>query len=126
MNQPGYNANFFPPAPVVPVVFVVLPHEAKSAEVSALLDTGADVTIVPKRLLQSVGARPLDFLRIRSYIGEQRSVRSYAVDVIVNGITLPGIEIIGDDVPEPLRGRDVLNRLRIVLDGPPQKIEVRA
>lgn len=41
-----------------------------------------------------------------------------------DGITLPGIEIIGDDVPEPLLGRDVLNRLRLILDGPRQTIEV--
>jgi len=91
-----------------------------------LLDTGADATIAPKRLLQSIQARPLDFRQVRSYIGEQRFVRTYAVDVIVNGITLPGVEIIGDDVQEPLLGRDVLNRLRLVLDGPQQKIEVHA
>lgn len=125
MNLPGYNASFFPPAPVVPVVFVALPHEEKSVEVLALLDTGADVTIAPKRLLHSVGARPLDFLRVRSYIGEQRSVRSFAVDVIVDGITLPELEIIGDDVPEPLLGRDVFNRRRLFLDGPRQQIQVQ-
>ena len=93
--------------------------------VPGLIDTGADATIAPKRLLQSIKARPSTSRYVRSYIGEQRLVRTYAVDVIVNGITLPGIEVIGDDVQELLLGRDVLNRLYLVLDGPRQKIEVR-
>lgn len=126
MSVNDYDLRFFPPAPVLPVVFVALPHEAKSVEVLGFLDTGADATIVPKRLLQSIQARPLMSRHVRSYIGEQRVVRTYAVDVIVGGITLPAIEVIGDDVQEPLLGRDVLNRLRVILDGPRQKIEVRA
>ena len=127
MSVTNYDdLRFFPPAPVLPVVFVALPHETKSMETQGFVDTGADATIVPKRLLQSIQARPLLSRYVRSYIGEQRVVRTYAVDVIVAGVTLPAIEVIGDDVPEPLIGRDVLNRLRLILDGPRQKIEVRA
>jgi len=122
----SYNPAYYPPAPILEVVFIAQPHGAKSAASMGFLDTGADMTIAPKRLLQLLEARPLAFKYVRSYIGERRSVRTYAVDVVIDGITLPGIEVIGDDIREPLLGRDVLNRLRLVLDGPRQKIEVHA
>lgn len=43
----------------------------------------------------------------------------YLVDVQIGEITLPGIEVVGDEqTNEVVLGRDVLNRLRVLLDGP--------
>jgi len=53
------------------------------------------------------------------------TARTYLVDVEIGGLTLPGIEVIGDDVADQiLIGRDVLNKLRLLLDGPRQKTEL--
>ena len=43
------------------------------------------------------------------------------MDVQVGDIALPGLYAVGDDVgQEVVLGRDVLNRLRLLLDGPAQ------
>lgn len=58
-------------------------------------------------------------------VGAAYALRTYLVDVEIGGLTLPGIEVIGDDVADQiLIGRDVLNKLRLLLDGPRQKTEL--
>lgn len=55
---------------------------------------------------------------MRSQWGERRRVLLYLVDVKIGEITLPGIEVVGDELStEIVLGRDVLNRLRVLLDG---------
>ena len=51
----------------------------------------------------------------------------YLVDVAIGEVTLPGIEVVGDPSGnEIIVGRDILNRLRILLDGPAKITEVQA
>jgi len=51
----------------------------------------------------------------------------YLVDVAIGKVTLPGIEVVGDPSGnEIIVGRDILNRLRILLDGPAKITEVQA
>lgn len=43
----------------------------------------------------------------------------YLVDIRIGEINLPGIEVVGDEYSnEIILRRDVLNRLRILLNGP--------
>jgi hypothetical protein len=43
----------------------------------------------------------------------------YLVDVRIGDVALPGVYVVGDDIGhEVILGRDVLNRLRLLLDGP--------
>ena len=43
----------------------------------------------------------------------------YLVDVQIGDLTVPGVEVVGDELSqEAILGRDVLNRLRVLLDGP--------
>lgn len=125
MSQTGYTSSYFPPAPILDVAFVAQPQGNRSNSVAGFADTGADASIVPLYLLKQIGARYVTKKRVRSYFGEARAVRTYLVDVVIDGITLPALEVVGDDVEETLIGRDVLNRLRLLLDGPRQKIEIR-
>ncbi len=62
---------------------------------------------------------------MRSQWGERRIVLLYLVDVQIGEITLPGIEVVGDEVSsEIVIGRDVLNRLLVVLDGLRETVNV--
>lgn len=57
-------------------------------------------------------------MTMRSQWGERRKVLLYLIDVQIGEITLPGIEVVGDELStEIVLGRDVLNRLRVLLDG---------
>jgi hypothetical protein len=47
------------------------------------------------------------------------------VDIEIGSLALPGIEVVGDDAAGGiLLGRDALNRLRLLLDGPRRHAEV--
>lgn len=125
MSYTGYTSSYFPPAPILDIVLVSQPQGNRTDAVAGFLDTGADASIVPLHLLEQIGARYVTEQRVRSYFGEARTVHTYLVDVVIDGITLPALEVVGDTVDETLIGRDVLNRLRIRLDGPRQRIEVQ-
>lgn len=120
-----YDVSVFPPAPRLEVRFIALPHGTALGPVSAFLDTGADATIVPIGIIRQLKAGVVTFKTVRGYAGGRRSVRTYLVDIEINGLTLPGIEVVGDDAADQiLIGRDVLNKLRLLLDGPGQRTEI--
>jgi len=51
----------------------------------------------------------------------------YQLDVQINGITLPGVEVIGDEIAnEVVIGRNILNKLRVQLDGPDEQVKISA
>jgi predicted aspartyl protease len=90
-----------------------------------LLDTGSDGTLVPITYLRRILAPVLTNTRIRSHWGEWRPVQLFVVDVVIDGLRLPGIFVVGDEQgDEIVLGRDVLNRLRLLLDGPAQTTDV--
>jgi predicted aspartyl protease len=120
-----YSDEYFPSIPVLPVRFGNPEDGRFSPSVTAILDTGADATIVPLDLIRQIEPAIGDLHNLRSQWGERRPVRSYLVDVEVDGVNLPGLWVIGDDATdEVLLGRDVLNRLRILLDGLNQQVEI--
>lgn len=107
-----------PPAPACDVALTVA-STGKRTALKAILDTGSDATLVPLPHLQAIGARRAFEARLRSQWGERRVVFLYLVDVQIESLTLPGVYVIGDDLgDEVILGRDVLNRLRLTLDGP--------
>jgi len=56
---------------------------------------------------------------LRSQWGERRVVYLYLVDLQIDATTFPGIYVVGDELgQESVLGRNVLNRLRLLLDGP--------
>lgn len=80
---------------------------------------------MPIGIIRQLKAGVVTFKTVRGYAGGRRSVRTYLVDIEISGLTLPGIEVVGDDAADQiLIGRDVLNKLRLLLDGPGQRTEV--
>jgi predicted aspartyl protease len=120
-----YDASVFPPAPRLDIRLIAQPHEAVVGPVSAFVDTGADATIVPLRIIRQLRAGVVTFKTIRGYTGSKRTVRTYLVDIEIGAVVLPGIEVVGDDAADDiLLGRDALNKLRLLLDGPGQRTKV--
>lgn len=121
----AYNRTYKPPVPVLQIRLWSLEPELSTAPLEIMVDTGSDGTIVPTRLLQAIEARPEGFANLISLWGGSKQVRSYRVDVEVEGINFPGIWVVGDDSGEEIvLRRDVLNRMRLVLDGLSLQIEI--
>ncbi len=117
MTAIPYNTMYDPPAPICDITLETV--EGARVTLAALIDTGADATLIPIPHLLGIGARRVFEMGLRSQWGERRIVYLYLVDVYISGVTLPGVYVVGDDRgDEVILGRDVLNRLRVTLDGP--------
>lgn len=120
-----YNISYQPPFPAVQVVLFNPEEGLSTFTIEGLIDTGSDGTLVPIAHLEEVLAPVLTVTRIRSHWGEWRSVQLFAVDPELNGLKLPNIFVVGDEQGDELiLGRDVLNRVKLVLDGRTQVTEV--
>ena len=69
---------------------------------------------------------PFTDARIRSHWREWRSAQLFVVDLKLDGgLRLPGVFVVGDEQgDEIVLGRNVLNKLRLLLDGPANVTEV--
>lgn len=122
----SYSGDYAPSFPVLPVVLTNPEEGLRTAAVSALIDTGSDGTLVPIVFLEDILAPALTEMRIRSHWGEWRATQLFLVDIELNGLTLPGMFVVGDDTgDEIVLGRNVLNKLHLALDGPAQTTETR-
>lgn len=117
MNHP-YLTTYYPPIPTLEIRLGYPDESFKSGYFTAILDTGADGSMVPQHLLDELNAPFVDEARIRSHWGEWRSVQTFMVDIGIDTIRLPAIEVVGDeDGDEIILGRNVLNKLRLLLEG---------
>lgn len=121
-----YNTDYSPPFPSGRIAVRNDALELSSEQLDGLIDTGADATMIPVPVLEQVHARPLMEKRVRSHWGEWRQIEIFLVDLEFDGPRLPNIHVIGDEVgSEVILGRDVLNKLRILLDGPNKETQIR-
>jgi predicted aspartyl protease len=123
MTRIPYDSDrFFPPAPVVPLV-VASPSDIERVELAALVDTGADSTLVPSALARALGLPRIDRASLRG-IGPRLYAAPVHAAVVRIGRFRALVRVIafGD---EALVGRDLLERLALVLDGPASACEVR-
>jgi predicted aspartyl protease len=114
--------------PAMPALEIQLGYPGESLGLGplvAIVDTGADSTMVPQSLLDEVGAPFSDEARLRSHWGEWRNVSLFTVDLGVESLRLPAVEVVGDEQgQEIVLGRNVLNRLKLLLDGPASQVEI--
>jgi len=113
-----YDSNYTPPFPVLPIILHNSKKELSVSCQKAHLDTGADSTIIPHTLPDKIESEEIDINYIQSHWGERRQISVHSIDIEVDGEYLSAIEVVRDDVgKEILIGRNVLNRLIILLDG---------
>jgi predicted aspartyl protease len=121
----SYNQDYFPPIPVLQVRFSTPEWDLRTETLEAVVDTGADGTLVPVKYLQQIEASIEGHSGLRSQWGERRVVNLYLVDIEIEGLTLPGMWVVGDGVSDEIvLGRNVLNRLQLLLDGLTNTTEV--
>jgi predicted aspartyl protease len=121
-----YSQKYFPPAPVL-MVSVAVPAGSPFKAQPALIDTGADGTFVPTSLLEQLDVPMVYSTNVRSHLGlSSQRVTVHKIDLVFGAIRLPNIDVISDDWgDEIIIGRNVLNKLRLWLDGPRQIMELK-
>ena len=120
-----YDSSYLPPMPVLRLRLSA-PGEAPNATpLSAIVDTGADATLIPSIYLEQVEAIASGDAILRGVFGEAREIHLYEVDLHVDTLLLPGVLVVGDDYgTEVILGRDILNKLILLLDGQGSETDV--
>ena len=112
-----YNLEDFDPA--APVIGVEVVFENVERHVLSMqVDSGADITCIPKRIVPTSKDLPYSYSYIVGYDGAKVVRKTYHISVQVEGRVFDDIEALPIDGEIGLAGRDLLNSLRLTLDGP--------
>jgi predicted aspartyl protease len=120
-----YDSHYFPPAPSVEIRLGTPGESLASGSHQALIDTGADISLVPLKHIRPLQTVPDDHRYLRSQWGERRKVAIYSLDIGLGNVRLPAVEVVADERgDEIVLGRNVLNKLVMMLDGPKRVLEI--
>ena len=121
----SYLSAYEPTAPVA-VIQIAGPGVDDWIEIlDAFIDSGADATIVPEKLLNQISASVWDQAWLSRQWGEQRQIFRYEVDLRIAGRVFPGMVVVSDELgDEVILGRDFLQQVRLLLDGPAQSMRL--
>ena len=121
----AYNTQIYPPAPFV---LLTLRHPVTGVELSAVpaqIDSAADRTVLPLSIAEAMNLEPIGNVLIGGVGGTIAAMPTYAVLLGVHTLPERLIEVIAHSEESwVLLGRDVLNNLRVVLDGPRLVLEI--
>jgi predicted aspartyl protease len=123
--MPKYNeADFDPPAPVA---HVTLRHPATGVsvfDVPMLIDTGADVTLLPVAYLDKLDIQPEaeTTYEVQGFGGETKLLGAVQLEMIFLGKKFTGQFLLIDE-PMGILGRNILNSVSILFDGPRSRWE---
>jgi predicted aspartyl protease len=91
----------------------------------AQLDTAADRTVVPDRVVAALGLLRMGEIPVMGVGGNVVVLPTFLVELTIRQLQPLVIKVVaGPDEPYVLLGRDVLNRHRILLDGPALAFEI--
>jgi hypothetical protein len=125
MTRYRYNQQLVPPAPFVHVTLRCEETGKELADLPAQLDCAADRTVLPGKLVDQLGLVPLDELQVSGFGGQVFFLPTYRLELRLRDLPFAMIEVLAHpEEPVILLGRDVLNRHRIVLDGPRLALEI--
>lgn len=116
-----YSRQYEPAAPIIEVI--IKSGLGTTNPVPAFIDSGADGTMIPLALLQEINARYADKRILSGVTGAPTIIGLYPVLIQIGEDTIYGIEAAGYG-NEVVLGRDVLNQVRLVLDGPSLAVEI--
>lgn len=112
-----YDNRYEPPAPVATIRLVGVGSRVQTVQVQALLDSGADATMIPESILRQIGAMLQDTAQMRGVNDVVRRVKLYDVLVEVANQRMRILAVAMPPHSTVIVGRDVLNRLKVTLDG---------
>lgn len=125
MSVYEYSSTYSPMAPVCQIYIGRGGDAPTLGPLEALLDTGSDMTIIPSNYLKQVRAKRISRGRARSVWGDTRTVDIYIIALALEELQISALQVLADEQgDEIVLGRPVLNRLKMILDGPAAQIEI--
>lgn len=120
----SYDESEQPPAPYIELH--ISPHDPAKDTITmwAKLDSGASTTVLPTQLAQRWGILPVGYSRFLGYDGRVTIRPIYRIDVVIGARWFRDIRVTVSPRSNVLLGRDVMNKLRLVLDSPQRVVEV--
>lgn len=117
--MPTYDAvGYNPPAPIALVVLRHPDTGRRVSDVPMLIDTGADATLLPRDAVMQLGNVEMNGqYEVVGFDGSTQTVSPVRLDVLFLGRTFKGRYLLIDQSYGVL-GRNLLNALSLVLDGP--------
>jgi len=119
-----YNTNLNPPAPYITLQLKPSQQVGILITCAAKLDSGAALTAIPLDFVQQWKLRPDGTVRLRAYNGRASTGLIYWVDFVIGTWLFPMVKVTATKRTNILLGRNVLNQMRIVHDGPRQIVEI--
>ncbi|MEZ4866271.1 MAG: hypothetical protein R3C14_33445 [Caldilineaceae bacterium] len=123
-----YATSKFPPTPILNIALSAPGEGAQTALIPALIDTGSDFTLVPEKWLRDIDAPRSRPARVRGLWRAFHEVTLFLIDIHLDIGALPGVEVVrvkkSDGLfenEEIVLGRNVLNLLILLLEGPTQQ-----
>ncbi len=92
--------------------------DSKNREVKAIFDHAAVMTCLPEQEVKKLGGLNYSSVNVRSVNNTIVERKTYIVDIQLGDNSFPNIEVIATPKSYGLIGRDILNSVKIVFDGP--------
>src|ERR1044071_2709768 len=118
--MPAYDASLFnPPAPLAKVTLRNPENGNSLSDVPMLLDTGADVTLLPQLSANQIdlSVEPNSGYELMAFDGSTSVAQVVQLDLLFLRRVFRGRFLLTNQ-EYGILGRDILNHVRIVLDGP--------
>ena len=118
--MPAYDASLFnPPAPLAKVTLRNPDNGNSLSDVPMLLDTGADVTLIPQLSANQIDltVEPNSGYELMAFDGSTSVAQVVQLDLLFLRRVFRGRFLLTKQ-GYGILGRDILNHVRIVLDGP--------
>ena len=110
-------ARFEPPAPLALVTVKARHHGIEIRDVPMLLDTGADVSLLPRSLVEMLIAPDAKQYELQAFDGTKSTAPALIAELQFLGKSFRGQFLLIDGW-HGILGRNVLNNLSVLFDGP--------
>ena len=125
MNVYEYSSDYVPAAPVCQIYLGPGGGQPTAGPFEALIDTGSDMSVIPTDYLHQIKAKRISRGQARSLWGASRTVDIYIISIALDELKVSAVQVLSDDQgDEIVIGRRILNRLKIILDGPAAQMEI--